>query len=146
MIPFGIYVFLFTRIPPFVTTDHSVAAGTTTTALFLGGNETLVTNGTRMGGGGRTGYKISLPAHVHLGDTNDLVEEKMDETVHMPGLELGEEEDTDGIQEDWQRGGWLEPSLGRVVVCGIIIMGALSGFGAVRTAWGFYENGGLKSG
>ena len=133
MIPFGIYVFAFTRIPPYVTTDH-----TSTIPLMSLHNETMATNATRIGG--KTTYKISLPAHVHLGDYNDLDEQETDQTVEVVEFE------GDGVQEDWQRGGWLEPSLGRVVVCGIIIMGALSGFGAVRTAWGFYENGGLKSG
>ena len=98
-----------------------------------------------VGGAGKGSHKIALPAHVHLGDYAELDES---EQVEGEGDENSgvEEEEDDGVQEDWQHGGWLEPGLGRVVVCGIIIMGALSGFGAVRTAWGFYENGGLKSG
>jgi hypothetical protein len=107
-------------------------------------NETTVANGTTIVvGAGKTSHRIALPAHVHLGDYKDLNDD-LDDATDPLREDAGEGDD--GVQEDWQRGGWLEPSLGRVVVCGIIIMGALSGFGAVRTAWGFYENGGLKSG
>jgi len=41
--------------------------------------------------------------------------------------------------EGWEGEGWLASSLGRVVVMGVIVLGALSGFGAVRTALNFYE-------
>jgi hypothetical protein len=42
--------------------------------------------------------------------------------------------------DDWEGGGgWLAPSLGRVVVLGILIMAALSGIGAVKTAWDYLE-------
>lgn len=140
MIPFGIYVFAFTRIPPYVTTDHLGLSA----VMLANQNETTVVNGTTIVvGAGKTSHRIALPAHVHLGDYKDLNDDADNATD--PSREDAGERD-DGVQEDWQRGGWLEPSLGRVVVCGIIIMGALSGFGAVRTAWGFYENGGLKSG
>lgn len=69
----------------------------------------------------------------------------MDTTI-AEEFDLNLEGDDPALQEDWGKGGWLEPSLGRVVVCGIVVLGGLSGFGAVRTAWNFYENGGLKSG
>ncbi len=42
--------------------------------------------------------------------------------------------------EGWEGGGWLAPSLGRVVVLGVFVLGTLSGFGAMRTAWGFWEH------
>jgi hypothetical protein len=42
--------------------------------------------------------------------------------------------------EGWEGEGWLAPSLGRLVVLGVIVLGLLSGFGAVRTAWGFMEH------
>lgn len=38
--------------------------------------------------------------------------------------------------ETWS--GWLAPAFGRVVVMGVIVLGGLSGFGAVRTTWAFY--------
>lgn len=41
--------------------------------------------------------------------------------------------------EGWEGEGWLASSLGRVVVLGVVVLGALSGFGAVRTALNFYE-------
>lgn len=41
--------------------------------------------------------------------------------------------------EGWEAGGWLSSSLGRVVVLGVVIMAALSGIGAVRTAWDYLE-------
>lgn len=40
--------------------------------------------------------------------------------------------------------GWLAPALGRVVVLGVIVLGALSGFGAVRSAWAFYLHSGNR--
>jgi hypothetical protein len=42
--------------------------------------------------------------------------------------------------EGWEGGGWLASSLGRVVVLGVVVLGGLSGFGAVRTAWDFMEH------
>lgn len=136
---------MFTRIPPYITTQTSTPVLAFEDALnsTLAGNMSGITN--PVGGAGKGSHKIALPAHVHLGDYAELDES---EQVEGEGDENSgvEEEEDDGVQEDWQHGGWLEPGLGRVVVCGIIIMGALSGFGAVRTAWGFYENGGLKSG
>lgn len=47
--------------------------------------------------------------------------------------------------EGWEQGGWLAPSLGRVVVLGVVILGSLSGFGAVRSAWNFFEHRRAKS-
>ena len=42
--------------------------------------------------------------------------------------------------EGWEGEGWLAPSLGRLIVLGVVVLGVLSGFGAVRTAWGFFEH------
>lgn len=42
--------------------------------------------------------------------------------------------------EGWEGEGWLASSLGRVVVLGVVVLGALSGFGALRTALNFFEN------
>jgi hypothetical protein len=86
LLPFGIYIFLFTRIPPYITTV-------------------------------------------------------------APILSPDEAGEYDSSQhEGWEGGGWLEPSLGRVVVLGVVVMGALSGLGAVRTAWIFLEGGGITGG
>ena len=69
------------------------------------------------------------------------------EHAHNGTITLGETPiSSETAGEGWQHGGWLEPFLGRVVVCGIVIMGTLSGFGAVRTAWDFWENGGGAGG
>jgi hypothetical protein len=138
MIPFGVYIFLFTRIPPYITESSY-----TSPILALNSTEGMGRNGTVRTGGGR----IALPKHVHLGDYLDLDESEYPLDMDRDEEEGGyEDKEGEGEQEDWQRGGWLEPSLGRVLVCGIIVMGGLSGFGAVRTAWNFYENGGLESG
>ena len=42
--------------------------------------------------------------------------------------------------EGWEGGGWLAPSLGRVVVLGVVVLGGLSGLGAVRSAWEYVEH------
>lgn len=55
-----------------------------------------------------------------------------------------EELTDDGTKEGWEGEGWLASSMGRVIVLGIIVLGGLSGFGAVRTAWNFIEH--LKAG
>ena len=53
-------------------------------------------------------------------------------TVHIDA-------DGDGV-EDWASwAGWVAPAMGRLVFMGVICLGGLSGFGAVRTAWMFYE-------
>ncbi|KLT45435.1 hypothetical protein CC85DRAFT_134821 [Cutaneotrichosporon oleaginosum] len=70
LIPFAIYVFLFTRIPPYITAVK--------------------------------------PAD-------------------------------DSWAEGWEGGGWLESSLGRVVVLGVVVIAGLSGIGAVVTAWDYLE-------
>lgn len=41
--------------------------------------------------------------------------------------------------EGWEGGGWLESSLGRVVVLGVVVIAGLSGIGAVVTAWDYLE-------
>jgi hypothetical protein len=43
------------------------------------------------------------------------------------------------VMDDWEGGGWLAASLGRVVVLGVLIMASLSGIGAVKTAWDYLE-------
>lgn len=76
------------------------------------------------------------------------------ETEDQPDLDGDEEAYEDyeyafeyySQQQMWRKGGWLEPSLGRVVVCGVVVLGGLSGLGAVRTAWNFVESGGIGSG
>lgn len=53
-------------------------------------------------------------------------------TVHIDA-------DGDGV-EDWASwAGWVAPAMGRLVFMGVICLGGLSGFGAVRTAWMFWE-------
>lgn len=51
-----------------------------------------------------------------------------------------EEVTQDGTKEGWEGEGWLASTMGRVIVLGIIVLGGLSGFGAVRTAWNFGEH------
>lgn len=132
LVPFCLYVFVFTRIPPYVTTDLPTLAVEVSNYTSL---RPVKTSG-RIAG--------HLPTSIHLGDIADL-EERPDVPFDSEVLATGGSIWT-SQQELWQHGGWLEPSLGRVVVCGIIILGLLSGFGAIRTAWMFYENGGLRRG
>ena len=77
LIPFGLYCFLFSFIPPYITA--------------------------------------------------------IDPTTAIP-----EDGETPPVVED-QPEGWLAPSLGRLVVLGVVILSGLSGFAAVRTVWNFYE-------
>ena len=42
--------------------------------------------------------------------------------------------------QDWDGDGWLASGLGRVIVLGVVILGGLSGFGAMRTTWNFLEH------
>jgi hypothetical protein len=95
LVPFTLYIFLFTRIPPYVTAVASMAP--------------------------------SLPEL----DNDGLAVE--------PVIPHGSVSWTEG-PEGWEGEGWLASSLGRVVVLGVVVLGALSGFGAVRTALNFYEN------
>lgn len=81
LLPFALYVFAFTRIPPYVTTQESV-----------------------------------------------------------PDTHPADRAEWSAGPEGWEKGGWLAASLGRVVVLGIVVLGCLSGFGAIRTAWGFLEH------
>lgn len=112
LVPFLLYVFLFTRIPPYVTT---------TLPLQQGLNVTLPSS-----------HGIKNIQSIDLGDESEL---------DPPQVEVSTAESA-----AWSRGGWLEPSLGRVVVCGVVVLGLLSGYGAIRTAYMFYENGGLRRG
>lgn len=100
LIPFSLYIFLFTRIPPYVT---AVASSTTPV----------------------------LPDEPVEGET-------------PAPTNSGAVSWTEG-PEGWEGEGWLASSLGRVVVLGVVVLGALSGFGALRTALNFFENirGGL---
>jgi hypothetical protein len=84
LIPFSLYVFLFTRIPPYITAMKP--------------------------------------------ETMDPVDAVDTDASWASG------------REGWEEGGWLASSMGRVVVLGVLILGSLSGFGAVRTAWTFCEH------
>ena len=97
MIPFTLYIFLFTRIPPYVTAVASIPPSS------------VVDN--------NTGIEVDTP---------------------IPSPLPGSVSWTEG-PEGWEGEGWLASSLGRVVVLGVVVLGALSGFGAVRTALNFYE-------
>ncbi|KAJ9097829.1 hypothetical protein QFC19_006697, partial [Naganishia cerealis] len=141
------------RIPPYVTTLESPSFNATLDSLIQSGNMSQIINGTRRNPGYR--LKGAFPQKVHLGNVADL--DEFDDTPTRP------EDDDDAHDEDayeeyeyafeyysqqqlWRKGGWLEPSLGRVVVLGVVVLGGLSGLGAVRTAWNFIESGGLGSG
>ena len=102
--------------------------------------------------------KAALPQMVHLGALSDLddSEQPLEEAEDGTHADGDEDEYTYeeyqyafeyySQQQMWRKGGWLEPSLGRVVVCGVVVLGGLSGLGAVRTAWNFIESGGMGSG
>ncbi|WVO15091.1 hypothetical protein L204_102735 [Cryptococcus depauperatus] len=99
LLPFLLYVFLFTRIPPYIT-----AVSVTPPPEPL------------------------LPVNHQDSPTKATT---LDETIVQWS--------TSG-PEGWEQGGWLSPSLGRVVVLGVVVLGGLSGFGAVRSAWNFFEH------
>lgn len=102
--------------------------------------------------------KAALPQMVHLRALSDLddSEQPLEEAEDGTHADGDEDEYTYeeyqyafeyySQQQMWRKGGWLEPSLGRVVVCGVVVLGGLSGLGAVRTAWNFIESGGMGSG
>ncbi|WWC70164.1 uncharacterized protein I206_104112 [Kwoniella pini CBS 10737] len=100
LIPFTLYIFLFTRIPPYITAIPISPAP-------------------------------SLPTPVLEVDDPASTASTIDEAIVQWS--------TSG-PEGWEEGGWLAPSLGRVVVLGVLVLGSLSGFGAVRTAWNFFEH------
>lgn len=100
LIPFALYIFLFSRIPPYVTAMP--AFGTA---------------------GASPAEEKIVPSSESTGSTIDDAITKWS---------------TSG-PEGWEGEGWLAPSLGRVIVLGVIVLGSLSGFGAVRTAWNFIE-------
>ncbi|WWC89141.1 uncharacterized protein L201_004059 [Kwoniella dendrophila CBS 6074] len=100
LIPFTLYIFLFTRIPPYITAIPITPVPILPTPV-LEVNEPSSTAGT------------------------------IDEAIVQWS--------TSG-PEGWEQGGWLAPSLGRVVVLGVLVLGSLSGFGAVRSAWNFFEH------
>ncbi|KAJ9117890.1 hypothetical protein QFC20_000171 [Naganishia adeliensis] len=124
--------------------------------ILRSGNFSQIVNGTRRISSQR--LKAAFPQIVHLGDVAEL--EELDrsmnntETEDQPDLDGDEDAYEDyeyafeyySQQQMWRKGGWLEPSLGRVVVCGVVVLGGLSGLGAVRTAWNFVESGGIGSG
>lgn len=92
LLPFAVFIFLFTRIPPYVTAVPARAA----------------------------------PSAVQVTAANGTLE---DAIVQWS---------TSG-PEGWEGGGWLESSLGRVVVLGVVVIAGLSGIGAVVTAWDYLE-------
>ncbi|OWT40322.1 hypothetical protein C362_01941 [Cryptococcus neoformans Bt1] len=99
LIPFTLYMFLFTRIPPYIT---------------------------------------AVPMNVQVVSTPSMDVEDPSSTASSID-EAIVQWSTSG-PEGWEQGGWLAPSLGRVVVLGVVILGSLSGFGAVRSAWNFFEH------
>ncbi|KAK4685669.1 hypothetical protein P7C73_g4469, partial [Tremellales sp. Uapishka_1] len=101
LIPFTLYIFLFTRIPPYITTMPSMTPP--------------------------------------LSETTPPSEDDLDPSSTMT-LDDAIVSWSTSTPEGWEGGGWLAPSLGRVVVLGVVVLGALSGLGAVRTAWGFIEH------
>jgi hypothetical protein len=123
--------------------------------MIRSGNMSQLVNGTRRIPSYR--LKAALPQVVHLGDLSDLDESEQPADDPEEEKPKGEEDEYTyeeyqyafeyySQQQMWRKGGWLEPSLGRVVVCGVVVLGGLSGLGAVRTAWNFIESGGMGSG
>lgn len=155
LVPFGLYIFLFTRIPPYVTTLDASIPEVELESMIRSGNMSQLVNGTRIIPSYR--LKAALPQVVHLGDLADLDESEQPEDETEEESPEGEDDEYTyeeyqyafeyySQQQMWRKGGWLEPSLGRVVVCGVVVLGGLSGLGAVRTAWNFIESGGMGSG
>ncbi|KAL0255458.1 hypothetical protein I308_100262 [Cryptococcus tetragattii IND107] len=99
LIPFTLYMFLFTRIPPYITAVP-------------------------------VNFQVVPTPSVDMDDPSSTAS-TIDEAIVQWS--------TSG-PEGWEQGGWLAPSLGRVVVLGVVILGSLSGFGAVRSAWNFFEH------
>lgn len=97
LIPFSVYIFLFTRIPPYVTAVTAPAPLPATEA----------------------------DAAAATAGVNSTIE---DAIVQWSSG-----------REGWEGGGWLESSLGRVVVLGVVVIAGLSGIGAVVTAWDYLE-------
>nr|XP_019046507.1 hypothetical protein I302_05257 [Kwoniella bestiolae CBS 10118]OCF25437.1 hypothetical protein I302_05257 [Kwoniella bestiolae CBS 10118] len=100
LIPFTLYIFLFTRIPPYITAIPITPAPVPPTPVL----------------------EVDDPS-----STASTIDEAIVQWS------------TSG-PEGWEEGGWLAPSLGRVVVLGVLVLGSLSGFGAVRSAWNFFEH------
>ncbi|WVQ80237.1 hypothetical protein IAT38_002342 [Cryptococcus sp. DSM 104549] len=100
LIPFTLYIFLFTLIPPYITAVPITAVVPTPTP--------------------------SLDQEGPSSTASTLDEAIVQWSTSGP--------------EGWEEGGWLAPSLGRVVVLGVVALGGLSGFGAVRSAWNFFEH------
>jgi hypothetical protein len=153
LVPFGLYVFLFTRIPPYITTVDSPLSQQELDDILRSGNFSQTVNGTRRISSQR--LKAAFPQIVELGDLDELQEsDTLTNGTETEQTNFDEEAYEDyeyafeyySQQQMWRKGGWLEPSLGRVVVCGVVVLGGLSGLGAVRTAWNFVESGGLGSG
>ncbi|KAK8864574.1 hypothetical protein IAR55_001824 [Kwoniella newhampshirensis] len=108
LIPFTLYIFLFTLIPPYITAVPITA--------------------------------LPAPPPTSVFDADDP--SSTDSTIDQAIVQWS----TSG-PEGWEEGGWLAPSLGRVVVLGVVTLGSLSGFGAVRSAWNYFEhiNAGSRS-
>ncbi|ORY32871.1 Abscisic acid G-protein coupled receptor-domain-containing protein [Naematelia encephala] len=100
LIPFSLYCFLFTRIPPYIA------------AVPL---RTL----------------IPQPTPTDDGYDPEPSPSSIDEAIAKW---------TESGPEGWEGEGWLAPSLGRLVALGVVVLATLSGFGAARTAWGFFEH------
>nr|WVH01961.1 golgi pH regulator [Naematelia aurantialba] len=100
LIPFSLYCFLFTRIPPYIA------------AVPL---------------------RSVIPQPTPTDDESDAEPSpsSIDEAIAKW---------TESGPEGWEGEGWLAPSLGRLVALGVIVLATLSGFGAARTAWGFFEH------
>lgn len=98
MIPFALYVFLFSLIPPYVTAMSGEAPDPVASPPVPNAEDTPIPTS---------------------GDS------ALDKWSSGP--------------EGWEGSGWLASSLGRVIVLGVVVLGGLSGFGAVRTAWNFIE-------
>ncbi|WVQ99510.1 hypothetical protein IAU59_006645 [Kwoniella sp. CBS 9459] len=100
LIPFTLYIFLFTRIPPYITAVPIAPITTPPTPVI----------------------EVEDPS-----STASTIDEAIAQWSASG-------------REGWEEGGWLAPSLGRVVVLGVLTLGSLSGFGAVRSAWNFFEH------
>ncbi|KAL7421922.1 hypothetical protein Q5752_003694 [Cryptotrichosporon argae] len=116
LIPFLLYIFLFTRIPPYITASSSAPASELDVA-DVDVDMDMLAEGARVMG-------------VGMGMDVDGAAATLDDRIAQW---------SEG-PEGWEGEGWLASSLGRVVVLGVIVLAGLSGLGAVRTAWDFFEH------
>ncbi|CAD6587813.1 MAG: hypothetical protein TREMPRED_004862, partial [Tremellales sp. Tagirdzhanova-0007] len=106
LIPFSLYCFLWTRIPPYITA-LSMASPTPS-----------------------------------LSSSQEGIDSELEPTSRFKDAAMNS---WSSGPEGWEGGGWLAPSLGRVVVLGVVVLGGLSGLGAVRSAWEYIEHAVGKS-